>query len=841
MNKKIKLSVLLLSLMVAVMSVGYAAYSVTLNLVGTSTIASSSWDVHFENIKSGTVDQGYTLATATTEPTISNDKHDITFSVTLDYKEEYTFNVDVKNAGTISAYLDTYAIGIDGTNKNANVWNNDYLSYSVVWTDTGNSFTQGDTLAPGSTRNVTVTLKYTSANNSKNDETHTFSLKQNWIQGGTFTKGESITTTPFNAYTITYDGTTNGGNSLQTSTLENNDLASLAKVVTKEGYSFVGWNTDENATEGLNSYSVSKNATLYAIFRKNITATFNMVDSSAGTLSSKTVSCYLYNNETSCNITTPGITANEGYTILGYSTTSGSTTAEVGVSSSVSITGDITYYSVTRKTTALNGTFYYGSGDTITNEVSSCYLFNGAVNCTVNPSSSSISSTYKGSTFIDYSTNSSSNVTISNYTITEDTSFYGYYEQVVSLTYKDGAYTTSGSSNTSVTTSKIKYVLSSTGDNSEIPSITLKDVSVSSGWNALGYRADTNTTTQTYTSGSKYTLSSSITMYGIYSRVLTLTYDEQGGSAVSDASGTQYMNSVGGYSNITITLPTSTRTNYSLTGWSINNTTYSPNTTVTINDSTTATAVWVQICLYSIGQTWNYDYTGSAQTFTVPTGCSGTYKLESWGAQGLNGGYGGYSVGFINLSVLESIYATVGKTGTGSFGGGEASYILSASGVLSSFNNDRSKILLVSGGGGGFDPQNHTGYGGAGGGYIGNQGYSCWGSACGYAYGGSQTSDGSYSRLYECSKDSVAFGQQSYAGGGGYYGGWGRCGYAGGGGSGYIGNSSLTNKHMTCYNCATSTDASTYTNSTTNVSSTAISDYAKSGNGYARITLVSIS
>src|SRR5574344_29681 len=836
MNKKIKLSVLILSLMVAVMSVGYAAYSVTLNLVGTSTIASSSWDVHFENIKSGIVDQGYTLATATTEPTISNDKHDITFSVTLDYKEEYTFNVDVKNAGTISAYLDTYAIGIDGTNKNANFWNNDYLSYSVVWTDTGNSFTQGDTLAPGSTRNVTVTLKYTSANNSKNDETHTFSLKQNWIQGGTFTKGESITTTPFNAYTITYDGTTNGGNSLQTSTLENNDLASLAKVVTKEGYSFVGWNTDENATEGLNSYSVSKNATLYAIFRKNVTATFNMVDSSAGTLSSKTVSCYLYNNETSCNITTPGITATAGYTILGYSTTSGSTTAEVGVSSSVSITGDITYYSVTRKTTALNGTFYYGSGDTITNEVSSCYLFNGAVNCTVNPSSSSISSTYKGSTFIDYSTNSASNVTISNYTITEDTSFYGYYEQVVSLTYKDGAYTTSGSSNTSVTTSKIKYVLSSTGDNSEIPSITLKDVSVSSGWNALGYRSDTNTTTQTYTSGSKYTLSSSITMYGIYSRVLTLTYDEQGGSEVTDSTGTQFMNSVGGYSNITITLPTSTRTNYSLTGWSINNTTYSPNTTVTISDSTTATAVWVLVCPYSIGQTWNYDYTGGEQTFTTP--CAGTYKLETWGAQGgfytssYPGGYGGYSVGITSITNKKILYINVGGAGVsgllnsgtvsggyngggsntaGIYGygasGGGATHISFVSGQLSSLSSNLANIIIVSGGGGGGSKENYVRYGsgGSGGGYIGDTGI-----------GGTTDSSGDK-----------------------YNGGYGGSG--GGGGSGYIGNSSLTNRHMTCYSCSTSTAASTYTNSTTNVSSSAIADYAKTGNGYARITLVSIS
>lgn len=43
---------------------------------------------------------------------------------------------------------------------------------------------------------------------------------------------------------------------------------------------------------------------------------------------------------------------------------------------------------------------------------------------------------------------------------------------------------------------------------------------------------------------------------------------------------------------------------------------------------------------------------------------------------------------------------------------------------------------------------------------------------------------------------------------------------------------------MTCYNCTTSNDESTKTISTTNVSSTATSDYAKSGNGYARITFI---
>ena len=37
-------------------------------------------------------------------------------------------------------------------------------------------------------------------------------------------------------------------------------------------------------------------------------------------------------------------------------------------------------------------------------------------------------------------------------------------------------------------------------------------------------------------------------------------------------------------------------------------------------------------CSYEDGTTWNFDYTGSEQTFTVP--CDGEYKLEVWGAQG---------------------------------------------------------------------------------------------------------------------------------------------------------------------------------------------------------------
>src|SRR5574344_226752 len=201
MKTNYKICIVVLSVLLIVMSLGYAAYSVVLNITGSSTIRASTWDVHFENIGAGTASTGHTMATPSTTPTISADKHDVTFAVTVNVGEEYAFTVDAKNAGTIEAYLDTYNVVVDGTTYNSNKWNNNYLSYAAVWTDTGASFAQGDTLASGASRNVTVTVRYeqpvTSSDLPSTDATHTFVMHLNWIQGNYFTSGQSITTSKF--------------------------------------------------------------------------------------------------------------------------------------------------------------------------------------------------------------------------------------------------------------------------------------------------------------------------------------------------------------------------------------------------------------------------------------------------------------------------------------------------------------------------------------------------------------------------------------------------------------------------------------------------------------------
>ena len=282
-----------------------------------------------------------------------------------------------------------------------------------------------------------------------------------------------------------------------------------------------------------------------------------------------------------------------------------------------------------------------------------------------------------------------------------------------------------------------------------------------------------------------------------------------------------------------------------------------------------------------------FDYTGKEQVFTIPD--TGYYQLEVWGAEGgsastrndqgyvsnYSGGYGGYSKGVIFLEKGKQIYINVGGKGIGSTtenvylkggyngggtvyakssvnhicaSGGGATHMALTTGLLSTFSSKLKDLLIVAGGGGGArDQYNHWsesrwGYGGSGGGVSGVGPISSYGSTNSFttvsSLGGGQASG------YSFGVGQSQTGQS--AGGGGLYGGYGgnvsgRYTGSGGGGSGYIGNELLINKEMYCYNCPTSSETTTLTYSTTNVSDKAISQYSKKGNGYARITYVGYS
>lgn len=271
-----------------------------------------------------------------------------------------------------------------------------------------------------------------------------------------------------------------------------------------------------------------------------------------------------------------------------------------------------------------------------------------------------------------------------------------------------------------------------------------------------------------------------------------------------------------------------------------------------------------------------FNYTGKEQIFTTPV--TGIYKLETWGAQGGSstkaiGGYGSYSIGFVSLNTGDKIYINIGGTtttkdggynggGTGStstsgsvnlyLGGGGATHIATVPGILSKLENQKDKIFIVSGGGGGafHFADDYLTNGGAAGGYNGNSGNiylsSCATGSDTPSIGGTQNEGGNGNN--NTSSLAGKFGQggngNSYSlgtgGGGGYYGGGGTynvgCSSEGGaGGSGYIGNPQLFYKTMYCYNCTTSNEEATKTISTTCHSSTPTENCAKEGNGYAII------
>lgn len=259
------------------------------------------------------------------------------------------------------------------------------------------------------------------------------------------------------------------------------------------------------------------------------------------------------------------------------------------------------------------------------------------------------------------------------------------------------------------------------------------------------------------------------------------------------------------------------------------------------------------------GDIINCDYTGTEKSVTLPRG---TYQLEVWGASGGNyssgvGGKGGYSTGILKLKSDTLVYLYVGGQGSGSTSGagwngggnGGSSHTTGGGGGtdIRLKSNSLYARVIVAGGGGGIESCWGNGYnGGFGGGTSGGRGYSSVSN--GYGTGGGPTGGGY--NVYS-SNAYGSFGQAgngssistcASGGGGGWYGGGGAFGGNAGGGSGYVYTSSTTSQYPS--GCLLNsnyylTDASTIGGNTSFISPSGAAETGHTGNGYARITVVS--
>lgn len=270
------------------------------------------------------------------------------------------------------------------------------------------------------------------------------------------------------------------------------------------------------------------------------------------------------------------------------------------------------------------------------------------------------------------------------------------------------------------------------------------------------------------------------------------------------------------------------------------------------------------------GDILNCPYSGNKITLTLP---AGTYKLQTWGAEGGENpsnkgtpGKGGYSEGTLTLTKETTVYLYVGGKGSygtstcGGFNGGGISsgnktnvnYGAGGGGgtdIRIGFDSLYARIIVAGGGGASGNGSIGDSIAGNGGGETGEDGTGI--GTCGT--GGTQTAAGEYTGS-SSDNDPADFGKGGggpngtvgCGGGGGWYGGgFGtRTNGAAGGGSGYVYTATAaTNYPSGCLltSALYLANAKTVSGATTFEAPAGGNETGHAGDGYIRITTISVS
>ena len=444
---------------------------------------------------------------------------------------------------------------------------------------------------------------------------------------------------------------------------------------TKSGYEFLGWSTSSTATSitysGGNTISVSGTITLYAIWRKTCTITYNTNGGSGGPSSS---TFYIYNSNSTGNATISTSTPTRtGYTFLGWGTTSSSTTSSYSGGSSYSFSGNTTIYAVWKA--HVYTISYNGNGSTSGSTASSSHTYGIAKTLTPNGFEKKYTVTYNYNGNGNANTTATSTYTFSGWAKTASGSVaYSNGQSVSNLTAVNEDTVTlyakwSGGAVTLPTPTRIGYrfngwyTASSGGTQRGIGGASYTPTSnetLYAQWlpntYTITYNGNGYTSGSTASSSHTYDEEKTLTANG-FNRTYTVTYNYNGnGNANTTATstytfknwntsvngtGTSYINQAkvknltsthnttitlyAQWNSTSVTLPTPTRTGYVFNGWyddSVSGTkigesgaSYTPNKNITLY------AHWTAI-------TYTITYNGNGYTSGSTASSSHTYDIE---------------------------------------------------------------------------------------------------------------------------------------------------------------------------------------------------------------------
>lgn len=335
-----------------------------------------------------------------------------------------------------------------------------------------------------------------------------------------------------NQYTVTYDCKTNGGTTDNftksvyydydidfTPTAEKNGDTGVYSNTNKDGWVFVGWNTNKNATTGMSSMKMpTKNVTLYAIYKKTITAKFKQYEYTGSSTTANVTSVFNYTHSATVynNTTTATLTENEVKNITGWKRngwTTG-TTENAALTTNFEINQDTQYYA--RYSRYVSATFIFGSTKSTLGgtRYRNSYSINTSapIKITIPAMKAKTSWNNRG-----WTTATAYNAKVTNnpktaYGIYDYVTFYSVYSKTVKLSFD-----VNGGEGSNSSESRTAYY--NTSGKSYYPRFTIRDsihknaVSFSN-WNTMA-----DGTGKAYVAQSTTTLQDSLTLYAAFSNI----------------------------------------------------------------------------------------------------------------------------------------------------------------------------------------------------------------------------------------------------------------------------------------------------------------------------------
>lgn len=178
--------------------------------------------------------------------------------------------------------------------------------------------------------------------------TKTVTAKLTLANGNTSSVTATINIPALQSWNVTYNANGGTGAPATQKKYYGKTLTLSSTKPTKSGYTFVGWNTSSSATSSNynpgSTYSTNNTLSLYAIWKKTITITYN---ANGGTGAPASQSQTIYNSTTSARFTIPSTKPTKTkYNFLGWATSATATSASYNSNTAYNFSNSTTLYAV---------------------------------------------------------------------------------------------------------------------------------------------------------------------------------------------------------------------------------------------------------------------------------------------------------------------------------------------------------------------------------------------------------------------------------------------------------------------------------------------------------------